>query len=173
MSEKAGSDDPMQKKEPEIAEEVVEPQAPSAVTVDISTMKPRTLKLASKLGIPLDKIVAWAQFQEQRMNRIEEYLKKTLPEDMKKAFTSGLQTTMAQGQKATPIPQGGGGGMMNLIASLAPMLTGGGGDDPLRKLAMNALTSQISMSSAITNAVVAKITGKATSEVAKAITDEK
>lgn len=61
------------------------------------------------------------------------------------------------------------GGLLQML----PMLLGsGGGNDQLQKLAMNALTSQINMSSAITNAVVSKITGKATSEVAEAVTSD-
>ena len=53
--------------------------------------------------------------------------------------------------------------------SMLPMFMGGGGNDELQKLAMNALTNQINMSSAITNAVVSKITAKATSDVADAV----
>jgi hypothetical protein len=86
------------------------------------------------------------------------------------------QRTQRQQIAQPETPQGPGGtrealvGAIPEIAGLIREAMKGGGGDMYSDLGKKALMSQISMSEAITNAVVSKITGKAIQEVAEVVT---
>lgn len=149
-------------------------QEPESPTIDMSGVDPKAVKMAEKFGVPVGAIIRWAQFQEARVARIEEYLQKTLPAEMKTAFQEALKSTASSIQPQSPTtgaPPQAAGNLLSMLSQFAPMVMGGSGsNDELNALAMTALKSQIKMSDAISQAVISKIMGKATSEVAEAVT---
>ncbi len=74
-------------------------------------------------------------------------------------------------QQAQPVQQSQQGGYGDLLKEILGSLktSGGSTDSELAQLGKDALKSQIAMSTAITNAVVSKITGKAVVEVAEVL----
>lgn len=146
---------------------------PAPPTIDLSNVDPKAIKMAEKFGIPVGGIIQWAQYQEARMNRIEEYLQKTLPEEMKKAFQEGLNSTIQNMQKTqgTPAPEGQQGFGLGDLMRMAPALLGsssGGSDEEMNRLVkdmlrtnLDRMKADISFSESIKNAVVSKIAGKA------------
>jgi len=142
----------------------------------IAGVDPAKVKMAEKMGIPLGQLIQYMAYQEDKLNFVIQNMPTS--DKIKGAMTEWAEEAQRKQaemyQKAVAgNPQAmqglGGGGLMQLLPLLGQFMGGGGGSDELNKLAMAALTSQINMSSAITSAVVAKITGKATSEVAEAI----
>jgi len=124
--------------------------------------------MAKKFGVDLNQIVDWAKSVELRLNIIAQNVptKEDLPKAMEQVMIK-LRNQQVAAMENQPSPKGGGASeLMQILGAVG----GGGGNPELEKLTMQVLTSQINMSQAITNAVVAKITGKATSEVAEAIT---
>lgn len=157
--------------EPEAAPQEAESAAVVPEAVSPIQIPPKVLEQARALGVDLGQIVNWAQSVEQRLNIVLN----ALPE--MPAQTIKLLKEEAEKQRAAAVaqmqqnPQAQGGNPLAFIGQILPaIMGGGGGDSELAELGKKALMSQISMSTAITNAVVAKITGKATSDVAEAVT---
>lgn len=135
------------------------------------------LDQAKVLGVDLQQIVDWAKGMEEfKRATMENFdiIQRTFDKlEPLVQLSAQVQQAQAQQPMAGSPPQTGQGGALGGIMQLIPYILqggGGGGNEQLQKLAMDALTNQINMSSAITNAVVAKITGKATSEVAEVVT---
>lgn len=126
----------------------------------------------------LNRVNEWAQnvearfkIAEQNFNAIDKGLTSLAPliqyaEKMK-------NPQPAQEENAQPqAPQGLGGGLAQILPYIMQAMGSGGGDNSFNEMAKSALMSQINMSKAITNAVVSKITAKATSDVANQIAGE-
>lgn len=153
-----------------------------APTIDLSGLDPKVVKMAEKFGIPISKIIEWAQYQEARMNRIEEYLQKTLQTDMKTVFEQGLQATVKNVQNAqstSPSVQGSGGAnILSMLSQFAPMLSGGGGDSEIHDLTKQIMReSLVSMrhkadiTDRFMDAVIGSISGKIGGKVVEKATE--
>ena len=124
--------------------------------------------------VPKDPLTEWmktvdARFAvaEANFKQIGEFLTRIEP-----LAKLGDQITAKQNNpeaQIQPQPQGGIGGLGGLLQILPQILGGGSPDSELAQLGKDALKSQIAMSTAITNAVVSKITGKAVAEVAEVV----
>lgn len=147
----------------------------------IANVDQSKIAVAEKMGIPLGQLINYMAYQEDKLNFVmqnmptSEKIKGAMSEwaeEAQKQQAAMYQKAMA----ANPGAAGGGGGMlgqgglMQLLPLLGQFVGSGGGNDALNSLAMEALKSQISMSQSITNAIVTKIAGKATSDVAESIT---
>lgn len=172
----AVEEDTQNQKTEEAEEAEAPPTVQEAPTIDLSGVDPKAVRMAEKFGVPVGKIIQWAQYQEARMNRIEEYLQKTLPEDMKKAFTEGLQDTIkAQAQNVPPQTQGGKMGLEYLLrlGAQSGLLGGRGGqDEELQRLTKDIMRANLDrmkkdgeFTDAIKNAIVTKIAGKAAGQI--------
>lgn len=161
---------PAEEKKPD--QEDKEPIREPSIKDIISGIDPGKVKMAEKMGIPLTALIEYMAYQEQKLNIVIQNMPKK--EDMAATFKMGLKQLQEEGvkqmQQQGSIPAKGGGQWAQLIPLIMKMASGGGEDSQLSGLAMTALKSQIGMSQAITNAVVAKIMGKATSDVADAVT---
>ena len=131
-------------------------------------VSPDKIKLAESMGIPLNGIMAWANGVDQKFKEIEVWthsVSNTIKGldplvDLAKKMGQAQQQTQQTGQTQA---QGGLGGLGALLPAVMQAFAGGGGNNDL---ANKALASQINMANAITNAVISKIAGKATSDVA-------
>jgi hypothetical protein len=138
--------------------------------------------MAKAAGVDLNNVEAmaprindWAASVEDRLNTIISAIPnlpaqtiELLKAEAEKQRQAAMQQMQATGR--TVPPQGGMGNIGSFLQMIAPFLGGGGGDSELNALAKKALMSQINMGTAITNAVVSKIIGKATTEVASVVT---
>lgn len=141
--------------------------------LDLEQLKSQVPKMFRPYVEP---VMQWAQSVEDRLKVMEAELPQKTAEALQKLALQRQQEYLEKvksGQAQNPVAGQGGlnlGGLAQALPYVLQMMgSGGGQDNQLQKLAMNALTSQINMSSAITNAVVAKITSKATSDVANDI----
>ena len=140
---------------------------PRSLPFDVSNVNPKSLEMAEKFGIPIKAILSWAQSVEERLNVISEEMPKAVGREIESAIARAKQQqATASGQAPNP----GGVGMGSLLQLLPALLGSGGGDSELYKqAAVEALKAQTRMTQAITNAVVSKIFGKATTDVADAV----
>ena len=148
------------------------PSAP-AMPFDFSKIDPEKIKMAEDFGIPVGQIITWASTVEARLNAIQVEMEPAIQKAMEAAIENARQKQLAAMQQmGQNTPQGGGG--FNLDQLLPALISSGGGgmDEEYMTLAKDALKSQIGMSTAITNAVVSKIIGKAATEVAAVVTGE-
>jgi len=126
----------------------------------------------------LKPVMDWADSVEARLNAIQQEMPAQIQGAMEAAIENARQKQIAAMQQARQnMPQGGGGGLGGLFdgITLKDILGSGGGgglDAEYMQLAKDALKSQIGMSTAITNAVVSKIVGKAATDVASAVSGE-
>ena len=126
----------------------------------------------------LKPVMDWADSVEARLNAIQQEMPAQIQGAMEAAIENARQKQIAAMQQARQnMPQGGGGGFGGGLfdgITLKDILGGGGGgmDGEYMQLAKDALKSQIGMSTAITNAVVSKIVGKAATDVASAVSGE-
>lgn len=155
-------------------EEVEEPQ--QFQLIPEMHVDKKTKVMAKKFGIDVDaleqiplRINAYVAENEKRWAIMAQQ-----QENLKPLLQLGQQLAQRQQtqEPAVAAPQAN-AGMMGALAPILQMLPsflGSGGDNQFQELAQKSLLSQIRMSQAITDAVVAKITQKATSDVAEAVT---
>jgi len=157
-----------------IAQPVTEPKQEAEIEpkgFDIEELKSKVPKAFHGY---IEPVLEWANSVEQRFAIMEKTLPTETAKELERLMIERQREYVQKvqsGEAQNPVAGGGMGGIMQALPYFLQMLGGGGGggNEQLQKLAMNALTSQINMSSAITNAVVAKITSKATSDVANEI----
>lgn len=153
------------------AEPVAEEE--EAQPFDLSSIDPKMLKMAEKMGIPLGQIINWASSVEQRLQAIQQEMPAVIQESMKAAIEEQRQKEVQIYQKAAAEGgQGQGGGSM--LPMLMQLMGGGGGYDEemqnLTKQIMHAnldrMKQDASFTDAIKTAIVSKIAGKAASGIA-------
>lgn len=157
-----------------------EPQPQRIELIPEMKVSKKTKSMAKSVGIDVDvleqiptKINDYVTENERRWQVVAQEL-----ETLKPFISAFNQYQAKQAQQVTSNPSsspiagsaspGGIGGLFEALP-LIMKLMGGGGNNEFADLGKKALMSQINMSTAITNAVVSKIAGKATSEVADAI----
>lgn len=156
---------------------VMAPESQSAPVVPVAAapiqIPPKVLAQAKALGVDLGQIVDWAKSMEEfkavTMKNFE--IIQSSFNELKPLVQLSREVEQARAQtQATggTTPQTGGFDLSAFLKILPSLM--GGGDNQFAELGKKALMSQINMSNAITNAVVAKIAGKATSGVAEAVT---
>lgn len=121
----------------------------------------------------LEPIGNWVESVEARFKILSEEMPKQIVDQLQaRARQAQQQQIQAMQTAGNPTTANGGInlGTIGQFAQLIPYFMGGGQNSELNKLAMQALTANIGMAQAITNAVVSKITGKATTEVAQELT---
>lgn len=151
------------------AEKPIEPVAPESPATDEDKQVAEEIIQAKPLTDKqrLDNIEAQLTQANANFQQIGVFIEKMNP---LVALSEQIAQRQANPQPATAPPsQMGGLDLSSIGAVLKEVLGSGGTDNELAQLGKDALKSQIAMSTAITNAVVSKITGKAVVEVAEAL----
>jgi len=166
---------PAEEPRPDVAEVEAEP-------LDLSSIDPKMLKMASKMGIPLEQIINWASSVEQRLNAIQQEMPAQIQKSMEAAIESQRQKQIQALQQAAAAgggqqPMGGGGiGLMDIIKLAAGSGGGGGMDEEMQRLTREIMRANLdrikqdaSFTDAIKTAIVTKIAGRAASTIADGI----
>jgi len=134
----------------------------------------KTKGLAKKFGVDLEpieqigtRINNYAVSVEKRFEFIANTLEQMQPLIELSQQVKQKQMQPQQAQPQAPAPSGL-GGITDLLPLVASMLKGGGGDDEFKKLAMDSMREDIAFTRAMKSAIISKITGEATTTIAKA-----
>ena len=166
---------PAEEQRPDVAEVEAEP-------FDLASIDPKMLKMASRMGIPLEQIINWASSVEQRLNAIQQEMPAQIQKSMEAAIESQRQKQIQALQQAAAAgggqqPMGGGGiGLMDIIKLAAGSGGGGGMDEEMQRLTREIMRANLdrikqdaSFTDAIKTAIVTKIAGRAASTIADGI----
>jgi len=144
-------------------------EQPPTLPFDLSQIDPEKIKLAEKMGIPLQGILEWVLQTEARLTAIQEqlphHIQNAIEQVIKKAQAEQMQ--QFRGMQGQGMPQGGGGGMG--LMDFFKMFGGGGGMDEelmqlnkdMMRMSIDRMKADIGFSDAIKQAVVTNIAGKA------------
>jgi len=153
-----------QAQSPEDIDSVPEKSESAPIPVDLSSIDPKKIEMAEKLGIPIGQIIQWMSSVEERFKIIQT----EMPDVIVKKITEIAQQRQKQYQQQMQNPQTqGGGGIAGSgvgvgdLAGIINAVSGGGGADPMVQAMTTAMMNKalvgIDLSNALTKAVIVKI----------------